>query len=333
MIKVSIIIPAFNVGKYIEECLESVISQTLRNIEIIIVNDGSNDNTQEIINRYSEKDLRIKVISQKNKGISNARNTGAAIARGEYIYFMDSDDFIDIDSMEILYELASEHGCDMIYGDKVNFKEGTLNYKDVLKKRKDDKNRYDFLYYDNARKFILSSNYQIMVWRYLIKRDLWENLNFSFYENIYYEDCEFTNKCIFKASKIGYVNHAFYYYRQRRGSFVHSEMTKHKAKSALVVAESLYCFYDNNISNEDKRVYSTIISPDILRAVSSANYYKKISNESFEDRIRPMIFHLKNSLSRKHRIIAVIIGLNFKFVSAFLFYRYKLARAREFYKK
>ena len=95
MPKISVIVPIFNVEKYLKECLESIINQTFKDIEIICINDGSTDNSLDILNQYAEKDNRIKVITQSNQGLSAARNTGIKYANGEYISFIDSDDYID----------------------------------------------------------------------------------------------------------------------------------------------------------------------------------------------------------------------------------------------
>lgn len=103
MSKVTIIIPVYNVEKYLEKCLNSVICQTLKDIEIICVNDGSTDNSQQILKEYAQKDERIKIVDKKNGGLSSARNAGLDAATGEYCYFLDSDDWIELNTLEKLY--------------------------------------------------------------------------------------------------------------------------------------------------------------------------------------------------------------------------------------
>ena len=102
MPKISVIVPVYNVEKYLARCLDSIINQTLADIEIICINDGSTDNSLEILNDYAKKDSRIKIIDQTNAGLSCARNAGMQIAQGEYIGFVDSDDWIDLDFYEKL---------------------------------------------------------------------------------------------------------------------------------------------------------------------------------------------------------------------------------------
>ena len=112
---VSVIIPVYNVEKYLEEALESVINQTLKDIEIIIINDGSTDRSLEIAKGYALKDKRIKIIDQKNQGLSVARNRGIENAKGKYIYFMDSDDYIALETLEVCYKKCEEYELEMIY--------------------------------------------------------------------------------------------------------------------------------------------------------------------------------------------------------------------------
>ncbi|MCA1320225.1 glycosyltransferase family 2 protein [Bacillus tianshenii] len=114
MVKVSIIVPAFNVEKYLHECLDSLINQTLGDIEVILINDGSTDMTTSICDAYADKDNRIKVIHQENGGLSNARNRGIQLAQGEFIIFVDGDDWIDNDTCEKAYELAIKNKADSI---------------------------------------------------------------------------------------------------------------------------------------------------------------------------------------------------------------------------
>jgi len=130
MIKVSVVIPVYNTYKYLPECLESVINQTLADIEIICINDGSTDFSSKILEEYASKDKRIKIISQNNQGLSCARNRGLEIARGEYIYFLDSDDKITLTALEELYDIAEKNKLDIIYFDaQVFFENEALKSK------------------------------------------------------------------------------------------------------------------------------------------------------------------------------------------------------------
>ena len=119
MAKVSIIIPVYNVESYLRRCLDSVVNQTLKDIEIILVNDGSTDGSLAICEEYAKNDDRIKIITRKNGGLSAARNTGLDNATSEYIGFIDSDDWVDTNFFENLYNTAIEKNCDVAFGDIV----------------------------------------------------------------------------------------------------------------------------------------------------------------------------------------------------------------------
>lgn len=116
-VKVSIIIPVYNAEKYIPECMESLLNQTLKECEFIFINDGSNDGSEQIIRQYLEKDSRIVLFNQENQGVSNARNKGLEAASGEYIGFVDADDFVKEDMYEILYKTAKQGGYDAVVSD------------------------------------------------------------------------------------------------------------------------------------------------------------------------------------------------------------------------
>ena len=112
--KVSIIVPIYNVEKYLPKCVNFIVKQTLKDIEIIAINDGSTDNSYDIIKKFSIEDSRIKIINQNNCELSNARNLGLKFAKGEYISFIDSDDYIDKTMIEKLYLIASKYNCDVV---------------------------------------------------------------------------------------------------------------------------------------------------------------------------------------------------------------------------
>ena len=126
MIKASVIIPAYNIERYIDRCLQSIINQTLKDIEIIVINDGSTDNTEKIIKKHFLKDNRIKLISTVNKGVSVARNIGIAKANGKYIYQIDGDDFLEPTGLKKMYEFAESHQADVVITDAYKNYDGKL---------------------------------------------------------------------------------------------------------------------------------------------------------------------------------------------------------------
>lgn len=113
--KVSIVVPVYKVEEYIDRCLDSLLNQTLKDIEIILVDDGSPDNCPKICDEYAQKDARVRVVHKQNEGLGYARNSGMEVAVGEYIAFVDSDDFVDIRMFEELYDVARGNDSDVVY--------------------------------------------------------------------------------------------------------------------------------------------------------------------------------------------------------------------------
>lgn len=222
-IKVSIIVPAYNVEGYIEDCLNSLVNQTLKEIEIIVVNDESTDSTPQIIEKYAQKDSRIKIISQKNQGLSGARNSGLKIATGEYIGFVDSDDYVDLDYFEKLYNTAKEYDADMTVASILKHKKDFLKYnakysKLICEEKLDKKIK---LCQDKKKRYFY-------VWNKLCRHDLLENHNQEFPLGRVFEDVVFTTKNIYNSNKIVSVPDIKYHYIERAGSIVKSKLSEKK---------------------------------------------------------------------------------------------------------
>lgn len=172
---ISIIIPVYNVEKYLEKCLDSVIHQSYENIEIILVNDGSTDTSGEICKKYSEKDKRIVLFNQENAGLSAARNTGIEICKGEYIAFVDSDDWVEKDYILKMYTECKNKNVDIVICgfNKVNENNDLiLDESSKLRKRTiDNKNKFDLLFNENNLETILA-------WNKLYKRKIFNTLRY-----------------------------------------------------------------------------------------------------------------------------------------------------------
>ena len=209
--KVSVIVPVYNVEKYLEKCLESLIHQTLKEIEIIIINDGATDSSPKIIERYTQKDSRIKTINQKNQGLSGARNSGLKIAQGEYISFIDSDDWVDQDFLEKLYNSAKNNNADIAMTTIIRKREKIQKYRVHYIKEN---------VYETLEEKIKACNIPTCcyVWNKLYKKNLLENMEFSI--NRYFEDMLWIPEIIKKANKIVTTRYTNYYYRVNNNSIV-----------------------------------------------------------------------------------------------------------------
>lgn len=233
--KVSIIVPVYNVQKYLATCLNSLINQTLRDIEIICINDGSTDNSGKILEEFVQKDSRIKVITQQNKGQSVARNTGIEYATGEYLGFVDSDDFIDLDYFEKLYFTAKENNSDIACA---GFKRCGKFMSSVRKSYNEVK------IYTNINDKVLidkipEHNY---LWNKIYKRNKW---HFKFEEGKFFEDVAILIKILFYCNKMVTVPGTYYNYRKNQNSTVSSKNIKNKQDYKWAMNE-LFSFANAN---------------------------------------------------------------------------------------
>lgn len=229
MPKVSVIIPVYNVESFLEECISSIISQTLEDIEIICVNDGSTDNSVKILKEYLEKDKRITIVEQSNGGLSCARNKGVEYASGDYIYFMDSDDFIEHEALECLFDRSTKDNLDILYFNAESFfedKESELKcsvYKDYYKR--------NCSYPDvNKGSTVMSHMVSNRDWKpsavlQFINKDFYRESGLSFYEGILHEDNLFSFVAALKAKRVGYEQSSFYHRRVRKNSLVTMDKT------------------------------------------------------------------------------------------------------------
>ena len=205
-IKVSIIVPIYNTEKYLKKCLDNLVNQTLKDIEIILINDGSIDSSEEIITQYKTKyENLIKYFKQENKGQASARNLGLQNATGEYICFVDSDDYIDVTMCQKLYNKAVETSSEIVMCDFYVVYENNMIPESNMSR----------LSNDNIKNYILSSPGPCGK---IIKKDILINNNFKFPEGIIYEDLAVIPTLAIYCTKIEVVNENLYYYVQRPGS-------------------------------------------------------------------------------------------------------------------
>ena len=239
-VKISIIIPVYNSEKFLEKCLDSLINQTLKDIEIICINDGSKDGSKEILERYARRDNRIILINQENEGLSCARNNGLKIAKGEYLGFVDSDDWVDIDFFEKLYNAAQKTGCEIVAGDF--YRHGKFLKSQKLKYKKQE------IVYNPSEKFKKANipvyNY---IWNKIYKRDKLMALNMLFPVGMVYEDIYWLVKIVFSLNGFATVPNTFYYYRKNSGSTVNQKNAKNRIDFLNSVKELYQFFKDHNI--------------------------------------------------------------------------------------
>lgn len=208
MVKVSVIVPVYNVEEYLSKCLESLVNQTLEDIEIIVVNDGTKDNSQKIIDKYSKKyPNKIKSFIKENGGLSSARNYGLKYATGEYIGFVDSDDWVELDMYEKMYNKAVENNFDIVVCDLFYY------FEDV--KKKASSNIKSDIKDDDVKKSML--NIYPAAWNKIYHNKLFKH-NVMFKEKVWYEDVEFMYRLYPHIHSVGVISEPLYDYRQREGA-------------------------------------------------------------------------------------------------------------------
>lgn len=214
-IKISIIVPIYNIKEFLPECVDSLVNQTLKDIEIILVDDGSTDGSSELCDLYAKKYSNIIAIHQKNQGQATARNNGVKIARGKYIQYVDGDDYITENACEALYNAAQKYDADIIRGDCLDHKRITSVDDQII-------SAIDYI------KVALNENvYDIVTWLDIVKRELLVNRQIKFIEGCFYEDQQYMmNLLADKETSIVKISYPFYYYRMRSGSTTHSNDRK-----------------------------------------------------------------------------------------------------------
>lgn len=240
MIKVSIIIPVFNVAKFLPRCLDSLINQTLKDIEIICINDGSTDNGLEILKNYAKKDSRIQIINKENEGVSCARNDGMQIAQGEYTGFVDSDDWIDLDFYEKLYSSAKKYNADIAIAS-------------IKRSEKNKKNRDLFLIEkeeireDAEDKINHNTQMGYYVWNRIYKASELKKHNIIFEPERNHEDICFTAQALIKLKRTVYVPNTYYYYFKNKNSIVQKKTKKTKNDCEYAFHRMMEILEKNNI--------------------------------------------------------------------------------------
>ena len=230
MPKVSVIVPIYNVEKYLEKCINSLLSQTLEDIQIILVNDGSKDNSGNIAKEYEQNNKdRVIYVEKENGGLSDARNYGLKYATGDFIAFLDSDDYIEKNAYEEMYNKAIEENADYVECDFI------WEFPNKI--------RVDKQYpYKNKKEML--SFVRVVAWNKLIKRQLITDNNLEFPKGLRYEDVEFTYKLIPFINKFTYVDKPFIHYVQREGSI--ANVQNERTAEIFTVLDNVIEFYKKN---------------------------------------------------------------------------------------
>ena len=284
---ISVIVPVYNVEPYIAECIESIQNQTYKNLEIILVDDGSKDNSGDICDQYASYDERIKVIHQENGGLSAARNAGIEVAKGDYIAFVDSDDYIGQTMYEDLLHLLKEHSLDMIGCSVFRDKSGT-----IIEGCNDE--QLEIYEKDDALRLAMHDEFT-SVWNKLYKQDIVKDIRFPVGRK--FEDSATSYLYVANANRVGHINRCYYYYRVNPNSITQTSFdAKSRLDFVLGYEERLQYAIDHQLPYVDD--CNSLLMKAVLSCLT-AYYAKPAGNEVYYDKCKRMIEIYRKDTSYK----------------------------------
>lgn len=313
--RVSIIIPVYNVQEYLERCLNSIINQSYENLEVILVDDGSNDNSGEICDSYKKKYKNILVVHKKNEGQSIARSEGLKLSTGEYISFVDADDFLRVDFYKKMITILEQEECDIAVCDYLKFSECQKNIKYLGENKNIEK---DILVPEEAIKRILQKNSNItnFLWNKVYRRRVFKNIKFPKF-NIF-EDLDIMYKLFNDSRKIVYWNEKLYYYFDRENSSSKAIPSKYIINKIKITEERKKFLLENGYDLEKEL--------NEYRFISDCNNFKIVArNQSkeifFGDIMKNELIFMKNfyknnkelKLDLKEKALIKLLFWNWKY--------------------
>lgn len=283
--KVSVIIPVYNTQEYLAECLDSVIGNTLEDIEIICVDDGSTDGSSEIIKKYAARDARIKALTKENGGLSSARNAGLAAASGEYVLFLDSDDYIEPRALEYLYAEAKSDNLDQLFFCAKPFYDGygedSAQTSDYYARKAD----YSGVMTGREIFIKMSENaeYRPSACLQLIRRGFLADNGISFINGIVYEDNPFTIQCLFAAERVRYADIDLYNRRLRRNSIMTSASGLKSSYNYFTVIKHIERIAAENKYSKCPEFYSALLVQLKRTCFLSSDFASQADEEEMND--------------------------------------------------
>lgn len=289
---ISVIIPVYNVEEYLRECIDSVLSQTYENYEIILVDDGSTDSSGKICDEYAEKNDKISVIHKQNGGLSDARNKGLSVANGEYIYFLDSDDYIVAEAFEELVSVIKNDNSDFVFFDAKSFEDGNKSLN--IEQRYIRKSKYETAKGEDVLfKLLKNKEYHSSVPLCFIKKEVLEKAELDFVTGIFYEDTVFTYELFMLSNRVSYCSKTLYHRRYRNASIMTTKKTQNYFDSICRVYEEVLVF-----SKKENKFHLEVAQKYITRcAFNVFNNYEKLSRED-KNNCKKKLAEIKESISK-----------------------------------
>ena len=298
MVKISVLVPVYNVEKYLEDALQSLLNQTFSDIEIICVNDGSKDNSLTLLKKFENKDSRIKIINKKNGGCGSARNRALDEAKGDYIYFFDPDDYILPNAFEELYKNITNNNSDLVIfkiawfkdNTQINFLKPLFDFDNIFKDV--DFNNFTFTYKD-VKSYVLNSGFA--PWSKLYRKEFLDRYDdFRFDLGVAFDDVPFHVKSMLRASKISFAPEFYYYYRYANPNSV------------------------NNTSSNGMDIMKIIDIVEVF--LKNEGYFEEFKNEFYEFKINQTTMYMISSHSEDYfqlakEILSKLNEINFDKIS------------------
>ncbi len=302
----SIIIPVFNVENYIEECLESIVPYLNSNVELILINDGATDSSRERVIPYLNLNTNIIVVDQKNKGLSASRNVGISKSTGKYLWFVDSDDFLQIGAIDSILDVISKQSPEIIAIDVTILSDSDNVQKVVSRSLPPNVNiQSKFLYRKGFIYPFTGAQY------YIVQKSFLTQNNISFYEGIYFEDELYSTFLLTKSHQIFYLKESLYVYRLRKGSITASISTIKKCKDMITVMDNIYSLYvDERNNNRDGFIPKSMILKKL--SVLYRYLYYPLGSKEEKKTIRKLI------RDRSYLLTEVIKSCNLKYIIRYL---------------
>lgn len=307
MVPFSIIVPVFNVEKYLKECVESILEQTFPFFELILVDDGSNDNSGKMCDSYREKDNRITVVHKENGGLSSARNAGLEIAEGEYIIFVDSDDFWDdVDALKQINEHLSFCKTDVIlfpikrYYDELDRITLTINMTVDIDKTKTYRKQ-------EVKRYLVENNlYRASACNKIIKKQLIDEYCLRFREGYLSEDVDWCGDILQYANTFDYFDKPFYCYRQQRTNSITSQKTEKLVIDKIYMCERGYQQVLNIKDGEEKSLLGSYYAYEYSVAIGISG---KVKNRDVLQRIKKLQPLLEYDICRKVKKVNILMKI------------------------
>lgn len=304
--KISVIVPIYNVEKYLDKCINSIINQTYDNLEIILVNDGSSDNSLEICKKYQKKDNRIILITKENGGLSDARNVGMEKATGKWYVFIDSDDYIELDYIEFLYKLVIKHDSDIGIVLPFYFREfdtiQTIDKKISIKYLSN---------YSAVETMLYQKEFDTSAWGKIYKSELFNNIKFPVGK--LYEDISTIYKVFLRANEVVYSNAEKYFYLQRSNSIMGRPFRKKDMDYIYQTEEMLRNIKKLDNKKLTKAAQCRFVNANfsvLLKIKKNSNYSSErlIALKNIKKYRKSVLFNKKSRLKTKGALLLSLVN-------------------------